>query len=48
MADHPTFGTRLLEVVMPLSDLTDLVVDRPRPKGLAEAAAAAGVVTVIA
>jgi DeoR/GlpR family transcriptional regulator of sugar metabolism len=48
MADHTKFGIRLLEVVMPLSGLTDLVVDRPLPKGLAEAAAAAGVTTVIA
>ena len=48
MADHTKFGIRLLEIVMPLTGATDLVVDRPLPKGLAEAAEAAGVTTVIA
>ena len=41
MADHTKFNVRLLEIVMPLSALTDLVTDKPLPKALAEAAAAA-------
>ena len=48
MMDHTKFNIRLLEVVMPLSGLTDLVVDRPLPAKLAEAATAAGVTTVVA
>ncbi len=48
MVDHTKFGIRLLEIVMPLRGLTDLVTDRPLPKGLAEAAEAAGVTTVVA
>ena len=48
MADHTKFNIRLLEIVMPLSALTDLVTDRPLPKALAEAAAAVEVTTVVA
>lgn len=48
MADHTKFNIRLLEVVMPLTSLTDLVVDKPLPPSLAEAAKAADVTTVVA
>lgn len=39
MVDHGKFGVRLLDIVMPLSALTDIVTDRPLPPALAEAAA---------
>lgn len=48
MADHTKFNIRLLEVVMPLADLTDLVIDKPLPRNLAEAVEAAGITTVVA
>jgi DeoR/GlpR family transcriptional regulator of sugar metabolism len=48
MADHTKFNIRLLEIVMPLATLSDLVVDKPLPKNLAEAAEAADVTTVVA
>ena len=47
MIDHAKFNVRLLEIVMPLSDLTDLVVDKPLPENLAEAAKSAGITTVV-
>jgi len=48
MMDHTKFNIRLLEIVMPLDGLTDLVIDKPLPKNLAEAAEAAGVTAVVA
>ena len=48
IADHTKFNIRLLEIVMPLSALTDLVTDKPLPRALAEAAEAAEVTTVVA
>lgn len=48
MADHTKFNIRLLEIVMPLTSLSDLVVDKPLPKNLAEATEAAAVTTVVA
>jgi DeoR/GlpR family transcriptional regulator of sugar metabolism len=48
MADHTKFNIRLLEVVMPLSGLTDLVTDKPLPEDLAEAAEAAAITAVVA
>jgi hypothetical protein len=48
MADHTKFNIRLLEIVMPLTALSDLVVDKPLPKNLAEATEAAEVTTVVA
>jgi DeoR/GlpR family transcriptional regulator of sugar metabolism len=48
MADHTKFNIRLLEIVMPLTALTDLVIDKPLPKALAEAAEVAEVTTVVA
>ena len=48
MMDNAKFNVRLLEIVMPLADLTDLVVDRPLPEKLAEAARNAGIITVVA
>ena len=45
---HGKFNVRLLEIVMPLSHLTDLVTDRALPENLAEAAEAAGLATAIA
>ncbi|NIA69266.1 DeoR/GlpR transcriptional regulator [Pelagibius litoralis] len=48
MMDNAKFNVRLLEIVMPLTDLTDLVVDKPLPAKLAEAAKAAGITTVVA
>ncbi len=48
MMDNAKFNVRLLEIVMPLSAITDLVVDRPLPDNLAEAAKAAGITTVVA
>lgn len=48
MMDNAKFNVRLLEIVMPLSELTDLVVDKPLPDKLAEAAKAAGLITVVA
>lgn len=48
MMDNAKFNVRLLEVVMPLGEITDLVVDKPLPEKLAEAAKAAGITTVVA
>lgn len=48
LADHTKFNVRLLEIVMPLSHLTEVVTDRALPGNLAEAAEAAGVVTAVA
>lgn len=48
MMDNAKFNVRLLEVVMPLGEVTDLVVDKPLPEKLAEAAKAAGITTVVA
>lgn len=48
LADHSKFNVRLLEIVMPLSALSELVTDRPLPRALAEAAERAEVATVVA
>jgi DeoR/GlpR family transcriptional regulator of sugar metabolism len=48
MVDHGKFGVRLLEVVAPLSSLTDLVTDRPPPADLAEALASSSVAVAVA
>ncbi|MCP4329714.1 MAG: DeoR/GlpR transcriptional regulator [Alphaproteobacteria bacterium] len=48
MVDHAKFGVRLLEVVMPLSILTNIVTDTAPPAPLAQAIAKADIELMVA